>query len=65
MKKIHYSKDVDALLIELSDAPIAYAEDEGQLILHYSEEGKLLLIEILDVSQFVTEDDGSKISSIV
>jgi hypothetical protein len=30
MKEIRYSKDVDALLIELSDAPIAYAEDDGQ-----------------------------------
>jgi Protein of unknown function (DUF2283) len=36
MKKISYSKDVDALLIELSNEPIAYAEDEGKAILHYS-----------------------------
>lgn len=65
MKKIHYSKDIDALLIELSDAPIAYAEDDGQLILHYAEDGKLLLIEILDVSQFMEKDHRSKISSII
>jgi hypothetical protein len=36
MKKIRYSKDVDALLVELSDAPISYAENDGQVILHYS-----------------------------
>jgi uncharacterized protein YuzE len=65
MKKIHYSKDVDALLIELSNAPIAYAEDDGQLILHYAEDGKLLLIEILDVSQFMAKDQRSSISSIM
>ncbi|QKD83547.1 DUF2283 domain-containing protein [Thermoleptolyngbya sichuanensis A183] len=37
MRKTTYSKDVDALLIELSDEAIAHAEDEGQVILHYSE----------------------------
>lgn len=36
MKKINYSQDVDALLIELSSEPIAYTEDEGLVILHYS-----------------------------
>jgi hypothetical protein len=44
MKKIRYSKDVDALLIELSDDEIAYAEDEGRVILHYSNNEKLVLI---------------------
>jgi hypothetical protein len=29
MKKISYSQDVGALLIEISHEPIAYAEDEG------------------------------------
>lgn len=48
MKKIRYSKDVDALFIELSNAPIAYAEDEGQTILHYSQDAKLVFVEILE-----------------
>jgi uncharacterized protein YuzE len=56
MKKIRYSKDVDALLIELSDDAIAYAEDEGRVILHYSNNDKLVLIEILDFKQFMSED---------
>lgn len=63
MKKIHYSKDVDALLIELSEDAIAYAEDDGNLILHYAEDGKLILIEILDVTQFVATDDPTKIAA--
>jgi uncharacterized protein YuzE len=46
MKKIRYSKDVDALLIELSNDAIAYAEDEEGVILHYSNNEKLVLIEI-------------------
>ncbi|MFM7716782.1 MAG: DUF2283 domain-containing protein, partial [Microcystis sp.] len=47
MNKIHYSPDVDALLIELNNNPIAYAEEEGKTILHYSEDDQLVLIEIL------------------
>ncbi len=54
MKKIRYSQDVDAMLIEISDRPIAFAEDEGNMILHYSSSGELVLIEILDVKQFIS-----------
>jgi hypothetical protein len=56
MKKISYSKDVDALLIELSHEPIAYAEDEGQAILHYSEDNKLVLVEILDFRRSISNE---------
>ena len=56
MKTVKYSKDVDALLIELSDDAIAYAEDEGRVILHYSNKEKLVLIEILDFKQFMSDD---------
>jgi uncharacterized protein YuzE len=45
-EKIRYSKDVDILLIELSDKPIDYAEDEGQVIIHFSSDGEPVLIEI-------------------
>jgi predicted class III extradiol MEMO1 family dioxygenase len=56
MKKISYSKDVDILLIELSNQPIAYAEDEGQVILHYSQDEKLVLVEILDFRHFMSNE---------
>jgi predicted class III extradiol MEMO1 family dioxygenase len=56
MKNISYSKDVDVLLIELSHQPIAYAEDEGQVILHYSQDEKLVLVEILDFRHFMTNE---------
>jgi len=52
MKKISYSKDVDALLIELSDAPIVYAEDEGQIIIHFSAKDEPVLLEIFDARNF-------------
>jgi len=61
MKKIKYSPDVDAMPSEISVAcgaerhrPIAFAEDEGNMILHYSSRGELVLIEILDVKQFIS-----------
>jgi len=56
MTKISYSKDVVALLIELSEAPIAYAEDGGRVILHYSEDEKLVMVEILDFRRLISDE---------
>lgn len=56
MKKISYSKDVDALLIEISDEAIAYAEEDGRVILHYSPDDKLVLVEILDFRRFMSKE---------
>ena len=53
MRKIKYSKDVDTLLVELSDKTIDYAEEEGQMIIHFSKEGEPVLLEILDAKDFV------------
>jgi len=53
MRKIRYSKDVDALLIEFSDKNIDYAEEEGQMIIHFSKEGEPVLLEILDAKEFI------------
>ena len=53
MRKISYSKDVDALLIELSDKQINYAEEEGQMIIHFSKDDEPVLLEILDAKDFV------------
>ncbi len=64
MKKIKYSKDVDTLLIELSDKPISYAEEDGQVILHYSDDDMLVLIEVLDFRQFISEDTTAELVSI-
>lgn len=53
MSKIRYSRDVDALLIELSDKPIEYAEEAGQLIVHFAADGEPVLLEILDAKDFL------------
>jgi hypothetical protein len=56
MNKISYSKDVDVLLIELSNEPIAYAEEEGSVILHYSQNDKLVLVEVLDFRRLMSHE---------
>ncbi len=61
MRKIKYSKDVDALLIELSDRKIDYAEEVGQMIIHFSKDGEPVLLEILDAKDFLL----SSLSSLV
>lgn len=53
MRKIRYSKDVDALLIELSGEPIDHAEESGQFIVHFSKTGEPVLLEILDARDFI------------
>lgn len=53
MSKIRYSRDVDALLIELSDKPIDYAEEAGQVIVHFAADGEPVLLEILDARDFL------------
>jgi uncharacterized protein YuzE len=61
MKKINYDKDVDALLIELSNEAISYAENEGDVILHYSQNDKLILVEILDFRRLVSTETISEL----
>jgi uncharacterized protein YuzE len=56
MQNIRYTKNTDALVIELSEAPIAYAEDEGRVILHYSEDEKLVMVEILDFRRLMSDE---------
>ena len=35
---------------------IAYAEEDGQVILHYSPDDKLVLVEILDFRRFMPKE---------
>ena len=60
MRKIEYSKEVDALLVEFSDKQIDYAE-EGQMIIHFSKDGELVFLEILDAKDFIL----NSLSSVV
>jgi uncharacterized protein YuzE len=53
MRKLRYSKDVDILTIELSEKPIDYAEEEGQMIVHYGRDGEPVLFEVLEAKDFL------------
>jgi len=53
MTRIRHSKDVDALLVELSDEQVDHAEESGQFIIHFSKTGEPVLLEILDARDFV------------
>ncbi len=64
MRKISYSKDADAILIELSDKPIDHAEESGQVIIHFSKEGEPVLLEILDAKEFLLNSLSSLVREI-
>lgn len=53
MRRIKYSKDVDVLLIELSDKSIDYAEESGPFIVHFTKTGEPVLLEIQDARNFL------------
>lgn len=53
MRKVKYSKDADALLVELSTEKIDHAEEAGQFIVHFSKAGEPVLLEILDARNFL------------
>ena len=53
MSKIRYSKDVDALLVELSDEPLDHAEESGPVVVHFSRAGRPVLLEIFNARDFV------------
>ena len=53
MNKIQYSEDADALLVELSENPIDYAEESGPFIVHSSKKGEPVLLEILNAKEFI------------
>ncbi len=52
MKKIHYSKDIDAIIIEMNDKAIDHAEDFGDIIVHFTKDNEPVLFEIFDAKRF-------------
>ena len=51
--KVKYSKDVDILLVSLSDEPVDYAEEADGVIAHFSTKGKPVLLEIQGAREFL------------
>ena len=63
MKITRYSKDVDILMVKVSDEPIAYAEEAERFIVHFSKDGKPVLLEIMDAKDFVLESLDSMLTA--
>ena len=51
--KVKYSRDVDILLVWLSDDPFDYAEEANGVITHFSSDGKPVLLEIQGAKEFL------------
>ena len=51
--KIKYNREVDILLIRISDAPVDHAEENGGVISHFASDGRPVLLEIQGGKQFL------------
>ncbi len=51
--KVKYSRDVDILLVWLSDDPYEYAEEADGVITHFNSGGKPVLLEIQGAKEFL------------
>lgn len=51
--KFVYESEDDVLNIFLSDTPIDYAEQSGDMIVHFSKKDEPVYFEILDASKFL------------
>lgn len=51
--KVKYSKDVDILIVELSNEPITFAEKKGSVIVHFNKAREPVALEILDATDLL------------
>jgi uncharacterized protein YuzE len=53
--KIHYDRNEDVLMLEISDeGKIDHAEQVDSVIVHFTASGEPVLLEILDASEFLS-----------
>lgn len=51
--KLTYEPGADVLSWEVSDAPIDYAEEVGDMIIHFTKDHKPVLIEVVRAKEFM------------
>ena len=61
--KVRYNRDEDIMFLEISSAPIDFAEEMGPIIVHFTDKGKPVLLEILDASEFIAMATKSTIKA--
>lgn len=54
-QKISYSKDVDILMIQLSDKKLDDSYEVGNMIVQVAEDGEPVIIEIMNASAFLKQ----------
>lgn len=59
--KVKYSRDVDILLVWLSDEPFDYAEEANGIITHFTKDGRPVMLEIQGAREFIL----SSVTSLV
>ncbi len=53
--KFKYEPEADVLSWEVSDAPIEYASEVGDVIVHFTKDHKPVLIEVLRATHFMAQ----------
>ena len=56
--KISYEKEADVLTWELTDKPIDYAKEIGNIVVHFTKDNNLVLVEFLDASKFLVKAEN-------
>lgn len=51
--KVKYSREVDILLVWLSDEPFDYAEEASGIITHFTKDGRPVMLEIQGAKDFI------------
>lgn len=51
--KINYEPEADVLTYEISDQPIDYAKEVGNIVVHFTKNNIPVLVEILEATQFL------------
>ncbi|MBU4298800.1 DUF2283 domain-containing protein [Patescibacteria group bacterium] len=52
--KISYESEADVLIWEMTDKPIDFAKEIGNVVVHFTKNNIPVLIEILEASKFLT-----------
>lgn len=53
--KISYEPDADVLMWEITDKPIDFAKEIGNVVVHFTKNNIPVLIEILEASKFLAK----------
>ena len=53
--KISYESDADILTYEITNQPIDYAQEIGNIVVHFTKDNNPVLVEILEATQFLNK----------